>query len=79
VIIDSFENKQKILDNFLKIVAFEDWSKETLILATKNSGIDEKLLPIPIPGAIVVVGNPAKLAGTLEPAGIDVGTNVPIN
>ena len=46
MIIDSFENKQKILDNFLKIVAFEDWSKETLILATKNSGIDEKLLPI---------------------------------
>jgi ubiquinone biosynthesis protein COQ9 len=46
VIIDSFENKQKILDNFLKIVAFEDWSKETLILATKNADIDEKLLPI---------------------------------
>jgi ubiquinone biosynthesis protein COQ9 len=46
VIIDSFENKQKILDNFLKIVAFEDWSKETLILATKNANIDEKLLPI---------------------------------
>jgi len=46
VIIDSFENKQKILDNFLKIVAFEDWSKETLILATKNAEIDEKLLPI---------------------------------
>lgn len=46
MIIDSFENKQKILDNFLKIVAFEDWSKETLILATKNADIDEKLLPI---------------------------------
>ena len=46
MIIDSFENKQKILDNFLKIVAFEDWSKETLILATKNANIDEKLLPI---------------------------------
>ena len=46
MIIDSIENKQKILDNFLKIVAFEDWSKETLILATKNSGIDEKLLPL---------------------------------
>lgn len=46
MIIDSFENKQKILDNFLKIVAFEDWSKETLILATKNAEIDEKLLPI---------------------------------
>ena len=46
MIIDSVENKQKILDNFLKIVAFEDWSKETLILATKNADIDEKLLPI---------------------------------
>lgn len=46
MIIDSFKNKQKILDNFLKIVAFEDWSKETLILATKNANIDEKLLPI---------------------------------
>ena len=46
MILDSIENKQKILDNFLKIVAFEDWSSETLILATKNSGIDEKLLPI---------------------------------
>ncbi len=46
MIIDSIENKQKILDNFLKIVAFEGWSKETLILAIKNSNIDEKLLPI---------------------------------
>jgi ubiquinone biosynthesis protein COQ9 len=46
VIIDSIENKQKILENFLKIVPFEDWSKETLILATRNSNIDEKLLPI---------------------------------
>jgi ubiquinone biosynthesis protein COQ9 len=44
--IDSIENKQKILDNFLKIVPFEDWSKETLILATRNANIDEKLLPI---------------------------------
>ncbi len=46
MIIDSLENKLKILDNFLKIVAFEGWSKETLILAIKNSNIDEKLLPI---------------------------------
>ena len=46
MIIDSIENKQKILDNFLKIVPFEDWSKETLILATRNADIDEKLLPI---------------------------------
>ena len=44
--IDSNENKQKILDNFLKIVSFEGWSKQTLILAFKNSNIDEKLLPI---------------------------------
>ena len=38
MIIDSFENKQKILDNFLKIVAFEDWSKETLILICELLG-----------------------------------------
>ena len=46
MIIDSPENKQKILDNFLKLATFEGWSKETLILAVKNSNIDEKLLPI---------------------------------
>jgi len=44
--IDSKENKQKILDNFLKIVSFEGWTKETLILSFKNSNLDEKLLPI---------------------------------
>lgn len=43
MIIDSYENKIKILQEFLKICQFEGWSEEALDMALKNCQIDEKL------------------------------------
>jgi len=43
VIIDSIENKQKILSKFLEICVFEGWNKETLLKSFTACGIDEKL------------------------------------
>lgn len=42
MILDSTENKQKILANFLKIAAFEGWSNATLSKACELSSIDAK-------------------------------------
>ncbi len=43
MLINSPENKQKILHKFLEIAAFEGWCDKALILAFKACEIDEKL------------------------------------
>lgn len=43
MIIDSIETKQKILQAFLPIAAFDGWSKESLTKAMKDSGVNEEL------------------------------------
>jgi len=42
MILDSLENKQKILQNFLEIAQFDGWSDATLSKAIELSGIDNK-------------------------------------
>ncbi len=42
MILDSVENKRKILQNFLKIAAFEGWGEATLDKAFELSQIDPK-------------------------------------
>lgn len=42
MLIDSLENKQKILANFLEICVFEGWNNKTLENALAKSGIDIK-------------------------------------
>ena len=44
MILDSAENKQKILSNFLDICAFEGWSNATLSKACELAEIDQKFL-----------------------------------
>ena len=44
MLIDSFENKQKILTNFLEICPLEGWSDKTLSAAFLKAEIDEKFL-----------------------------------
>ncbi len=46
MILDSFENKEKILTSFLKIAPFEGWSNEALLHAFKECDIEEKFIPI---------------------------------
>lgn len=45
MLIDSPENKQKILNNFLEICLFEGWNQKALELAFIKSEIDVKFLP----------------------------------
>jgi ubiquinone biosynthesis protein COQ9 len=42
MLIDSLENKQKILDNFLKLCVFDGWSDKTLEKALEKSGIQSQ-------------------------------------
>jgi len=42
VLLDSLETKQKILEEFLKICAFDGWNKDALLKAVSNCEIDEK-------------------------------------
>jgi ubiquinone biosynthesis protein COQ9 len=46
VIIDSPETKEKILNEFLKICAFEGWTDESLSKAAMNCGIGQNFLPL---------------------------------
>ncbi len=46
MILDSIENKRKILAQFLEICAFEGWSNATLSKACELSAIDVKFLPL---------------------------------
>jgi ubiquinone biosynthesis protein COQ9 len=45
MLIDSLDNKQKILQNFLETCLFEGWSQKALELAFTKSDIDIKFLP----------------------------------
>ncbi len=45
MLIDSFDNKQKILKNFLETCLFEGWNQKALELAFVKSEIDVKFLP----------------------------------
>jgi len=42
VLLDSFETREKILREFLKICPFDGWSKESLLKAISKAGIEEK-------------------------------------
>lgn len=42
MILDSNENKEKILAEFLKIAAFDGWTKTAVLQAVSNCGIEEK-------------------------------------
>jgi hypothetical protein len=42
VLLDSFETREKILREFLKICPFDGWSKESLLKAVSKAGIEEK-------------------------------------
>lgn len=46
MLIDSFENKQKIVNNLIEISEFEGWSDYSLRLAFNKSQVDEKYLDI---------------------------------
>jgi ubiquinone biosynthesis protein COQ9 len=52
VIIDSFENKEKILLSFLEIAGIEGWNENSLIMAVKRLEIDEKYLSIIFPNQL---------------------------
>lgn len=43
MLIDSLENKQKILSNFLEICIFDGWNEKALEKSLEKSGIDTKL------------------------------------
>lgn len=51
--INSRENKQKILQNFLKLCEFEGVSDEVLTRAVKESGIDEKFKNIIFENSVI--------------------------
>ncbi|MES2962100.1 MAG: COQ9 family protein [Pseudomonadota bacterium] len=42
MLLDSFETREKILQEFLKICPFDGWSKEALLKAVSAAGIEEK-------------------------------------
>ncbi len=42
MLLDSNQNKQQILDEFLKICPFDGWTNEALSKAFSNCGVDEK-------------------------------------
>lgn len=44
MLLDSFETKEKILAEFLKICAFEGWSNDALAKAVSHCGIEEKFV-----------------------------------
>ncbi|MBM3579143.1 MAG: COQ9 family protein [Alphaproteobacteria bacterium] len=46
MLLDSPETKQKILDEFLPLCAFDGWSKEALVKAAEKCGIGENFLPL---------------------------------
>jgi ubiquinone biosynthesis protein COQ9 len=46
VLLNSNETKEKILTEFLNICSFDGWSKEALVKAITNCGIDAKFLPL---------------------------------
>ena len=46
MLIDSPENKEKILTQFLQIAAFEGWSEETILKALDNCQINRYFLPL---------------------------------
>ena len=45
MLIDSIENKQKILDHFLELCVFEGWNEKTLKQSLIKAEIDVKFLP----------------------------------
>ncbi len=53
MLIDSVENKRKILKNFLEIVAVSGWNKSSLHEALKKSSIDHKFLPLIFPNNLL--------------------------
>jgi ubiquinone biosynthesis protein COQ9 len=57
MLVDSVENKQKILDNFLEICLFEGWSQKTLELAFIKAEIDVKFLPFVFENGCVDIAN----------------------
>jgi len=52
VIIDSFENKEKILLSFLEIARLEGWNENSLTLSFKQNEIDVKYLSIIFPNLL---------------------------
>jgi ubiquinone biosynthesis protein COQ9 len=52
MIIDSFENKQKIINQLLEISVYEGWNDNALKLAFKKAEIDDKYLEIIFPDKI---------------------------
>ena len=52
MIIDSFENKEKILLSFLEIAELEGWNENSLITSFKQNEIDEKYLSIIFPNLL---------------------------
>jgi ubiquinone biosynthesis protein COQ9 len=52
VIIDSFENKEKILLSFLEIAGLEGWNENSLTMSFKQNEIDEKYLSIIFPNLL---------------------------
>jgi ubiquinone biosynthesis protein COQ9 len=42
VLLDSFETREKILQEFLKICPFDGWTRESLLKAVFKAGIEEK-------------------------------------
>jgi len=52
VIIDSFENKEKILLSFLEIAGLEGWNENSLAMSFKQNEIDVKYLSIIFPNLL---------------------------
>lgn len=46
MLFDSNETKERILAEFLKIAAFDGWTKEAVLMAVSNCGIEEKFVSL---------------------------------
>ena len=53
MIIDSFENKEKILLSFLEIAGLNGWNENSLIMSFKKCEIEEKYLSIIFPNSLL--------------------------
>lgn len=53
MILDSKETKQKILAEFLQIVPLEGWTKQAVLQAMKNCGIEENFLELIFEGGVL--------------------------